>query len=241
MRRLGAEPRPDPAVNPMSSPAKRRLASAALVVLIILGADAAPPVISPLPAPVRDGHLPVETALAQRRSIREYRDEPLPLAAVAQLMWAAQGLSHPEGFRTAPSAGALYPLEVIAVVGRVDGLTPGVYRYRPASHSLVLVGEGDQRRAVAAAALGQDWMEQAPLIVVLSACYERTTRKYGARGIRYAHLEAGHAAQNLCLQAVALRLGTAVVGAFDDAVLQVRLGLAEDEQPLSLIPVGRPR
>jgi len=225
----------------MTAGSKRRLAAGVLGVLVILRGDAAPPVIPPLPAPVRDGHLPVEAALAQRRSTREFRDEPLSLALAGQLLWAAQGVSHPEGFRTAPSAGALYPLELVAVVGRVEGLAPGIYRYRPQNHSLILLAGGDQRRLVAAAALSQDWMEQAPLIVIISAFYERTTRKYGARGLRYAHLEAGHAAENLCLQAVALRLGSTVVGAFDDSVLQARLPLAADEQPLAVIPVGRPR
>jgi SagB-type dehydrogenase family enzyme len=196
---------------------------------------------SPLPAPVRDGPLPVETALAERRSVREFRDEMLPIADLAQLLWAAQGIRNPEGFRTAPSAGALYPLEVYAVVGRVENLAPGVYRYRPSDHSLVRVADGDRRARVAEAALKQTWMQGAPLIVVLAAVFDRTTHKYGPRGMRYVHMEAGHAGENLCLQAVARKLGTTVVGAFDDAALQAALNLPPEEQPLALIPVGRPR
>lgn len=220
---------------------RRRFAFWLLAAVCVLRSQAAPTMNSPLPAPVRDGPLPVETALAERRSVREFRDEMLPIADLAQLLWAAQGIRNPEGFRTAPSAGALYPLEVYAVVGRVENLAPGVYRYRPSDHSLVRVADGDRRARVAEAALKQTWMQGAPLIVVLAAVFDRTTHKYGPRGMRYVHMEAGHAAENLCLQAVARKLGTTVVGAFDDAALQAALNLPPEEQPLALIPVGRPR
>lgn len=221
--------------------AKRRLSPLAFAIIVAVRSNAVPPPTLTLPAPVRDGRLPVETALSERRSVREFRNEPLPLADVSQLLWAAQGVNRPDGGRTAPSAGALYPLEVYAVVGRVENLAPGVYRYRPQNHTLALVVDGDKRAGVAAVALGQSWVQEAPLVVVIAAVYERTTRKYGQRGQRYVHMEAGHAGENLCLQAVALKLGTTVVGAFDDAALQKLLNLPLDEQPLALIPVGRPK
>ncbi len=220
---------------------RRRLLLLAFAVVMAAGSNTVPPTITTLPAPARDGSLSVETALRERRSLREFRNEPLSLRDLSQLMWATQGISNPEGGRTAPSAGALYPLEVYAVIGRVENLAPGVYRYRPRDHALAQVSSGDRRAGVAAAALEQSWIQEAPVVVVIAAVYGRTTRKYGLRGHRYVHIEAGHAGENLCLQAVALKLGATVVGAFDDAALQTLLNLPREEQPLALIPVGRPR
>jgi SagB-type dehydrogenase family enzyme len=194
-----------------------------------------------LPEPTLRGEVSVERALALRRSVRAFAPEPLPVSAVSQLLWAAQGLTDPAGLRAAPSAGALYPLEVHLVVGAVSGLRPGVYRYQPRRHRLVLGPEGDSRAAVAEAALGQDWMAGAPAIVLLAAVYQRTARKYGERAVRYVHMEVGHAAQNLYLQAGALGLGTTMVGAFRDDELARVLALPREAAPLALLPVGRPR
>jgi SagB-type dehydrogenase family enzyme len=182
----------------------------------------------------------LERVLQVRRSIREYSRKPLTHDELAQLLWAAQGVTGPEGLRTAPSAGALYPLEVDVVIGDVDGLPSAIYRYDPDRHELVLTREGDRRRELGAAALGQDCVEAGAAVIALAAVYERTTGKYGERGIRYVHMEVGHAAQNVCLEAAALGLGAVVVGAFEDAAVKRVLGLARDEEPLSLIPVGRP-
>ena len=194
-----------------------------------------------LPRPSHAGEVSVERALAVRRSVRAFAPEPLPLAAVSQLVWAAQGVTDPAGLRTAPSAGALYPLELHLVAGAVSGLRPGVYRYDPGRHQLRLESEGDPRPRVAAAALAQDWVAEAPAIVVLSSVAERTVRKYGERGTRYVHMEVGHAAQNVYLQATALGLGTTMVGAFRDEELARALGLAGDVKPLALLPIGKPR
>ncbi|MDR7475870.1 MAG: SagB/ThcOx family dehydrogenase, partial [Armatimonadota bacterium] len=152
-----------------------------------------------------------------RRSIREFKPGPLTLPEVAQLLWAAQGTTDPqEGFRTAPSAGATYPLEVYLAVGRVQKLAEGVYRYSPAAHALARLREGDVRQALADAALGQRCVGEGAAVLVLAAVYERTAQRYGDRGIRYVHMEVGHAAQNVYLQGVTLGLGTVVVGAFHD-------------------------
>jgi SagB-type dehydrogenase family enzyme len=194
-----------------------------------------------LPKPSHDGETSLESALRRRRSVREFSNLPLTLAEVSQLLWAAQGVTDPEGKRTAPSAGALYPLEVFLVAGRVDGLPAGVYRYRPRGHELARVIEGDRRAKLASAALDQTWMKDAPVAMVITAVYERTAAKYGRRAERYVHIEVGHTAQNVHLQAVALRLGTVVVGAFDDAEVKRVLALADDEQPLCLMPIGKPR
>jgi SagB-type dehydrogenase family enzyme len=199
---------------------------------------AAPDALS-LPPPRPASAVSVEAALASRHSVRHFADAPLNLADTAQLLWAAQGITRAEGLRTAPSAGALYPLEIYLVAGTVAALPAGIYRYLPEHHRLVHAVAGDRRRELAAAALRQSWMADAPAILVIAAVVRRTSVKYGERGERYVHIEAGHAAQNVCLQAVALGLGTTVVGAFSDAGVKRVLGLAEEE-PLLLVPVGKP-
>jgi len=201
-----------------------------------------------LPYPRLRGTVSVEEALANRRSVREYRDEPITLEELGQLLWAAYGISETRyGLRTAPSAGAQYPLEVYAVVGerRVaagDGyLAAGVYHYEPHRHSLTLRKSGDFRRELYRAALDQQWVLEAPVSIVFTAVFARTTRVYGERGrLRYVPMDLGHAAQNVYLQATALGLGTVAVGAFyDDDVAEI-LGLSEEETPLYIMPVGKP-
>jgi len=192
-----------------------------------------------LPEPRYDSNVSIEEALLKRRSIREYIGDPLTLQEVSQLLWAAQGITDLRGFRTAPSAGALYPLEVYVVVGHIENLAKGVYKYKPNEHELVKVLDGDKREELAKAALGQAWVKETAINLVITAVYKRTTVKYGDRGIRYVHMEAGHAAQNLCLQATAMDLGTVTIGAFYDEQVKEVLNLPEDEQPLYIIPVGK--
>lgn len=197
------------------------------------------PIELKLPEPRHDSDVSLEKALLKRRSARDYTGESLTLNEVSQLLWAAQGITDPRGLRTAPSAGATYPLETYLVVGDVGNVTPGVYRYDPSRHKLVMVLDGDLRADLAAAALGQSFVEEGAINIVFTAIYERTTRRYGDRGIRYVHMEAGHAAQNIYLQASALNLGTVVVGAFHDDRVREILSLPQQEQPLYIIPVGR--
>ncbi len=192
-----------------------------------------------LPEPRYDGGVSVEEALLERRSVRSYAGEPLSLETVSQLLWAAQGITDPRGFRAAPSAGATYPLEVYLFAGDVSGVAQGIYRYLPEQHELVLVVAGDRRGDLARAALNQQWVADGAIDIVFTAVYERTTAGYGERGIRYVHMEVGHAAQNVYLQAVSLRLGTVVIGAFDDGRVAEILKLAEDEVPLYIMPVGK--
>jgi SagB-type dehydrogenase family enzyme len=163
----------------------------------------------------------------------------LSLEDISQLLWAAQGITSDWGGRTAPSAGALYPLEVYLVVGDVDGLETGVYKYQPQEHALVRVGDGDVRSELASAALGQSCVARGAVDIIIAAVYERTTGKYGDRGVRYVHMEAGHAAQNICLEAVVLDLGTVTVGAFSDEGVKGILDMPESEAPLYIMPVGR--
>ena len=192
-----------------------------------------------LPEPRFDSDVSLEQSLLQRRSTRSYTGESLTLPDVSQLLWAAQGVTDDRGFRTAPSAGGLYPLEVYIVAGNVENLAPGIYKYGPDLHELIPVVAGDRRSELADAALGQAWVKEGALAIVFTAAYERTTGKYGERGIRYVHIEAGHAAQNLCLQAAAMDLGVVTVGAFHDEKVLELLNLPGDEQPLYVIPVGR--
>lgn len=196
-----------------------------------------------LPEPKYDSNTSVEEAILQRRSIRSYTDEPLSLQDISQLVWAAQGITEPaKGKRAAPSAGATYPLEVYVVVGAngVTGLVDGVYRYDPVEHQLENVLKGDMRSSLADAALGQSWVREAPVNIVIVAVYERTTGRYGDRGIRYVHIEVGHVGQNLYLQAEARGLGMVVVGAFSDDEVQQLLQLPADQKPLYILPIGHP-
>ena len=193
-----------------------------------------------LPAPELYPQASLGEALQRRRSVRDYTGQSLSLQQVAQLLWAAQGSNHPTGLRTAPSAGALYPLDVLLVTGKVTGLDEGVYRYHPTQHALELHHRGDPRARLARAAYGQSWLAGAAAVLVVTASYERTTRKYGERGRRYVHIEVGHAAQNALLQAAALGLGAGVVGAFDDDAVARLLDLPASEHPLYLLPVGWP-
>jgi SagB-type dehydrogenase family enzyme len=192
-----------------------------------------------LPKPKMEGDVSIERALQERRSKRKYAPDPVRLADASQLLWAAQGITDTrEGLRTAPSAGALYPLELYLVAGNIENLADGVYRYIPRQHELTKTGDGDRRRALAKVAFDQSWIQEAAGLLVFSAVPDRITRKYGKRGMRYVYMEAGHAAQNVYLQAVSLGLATVVVGAFEDDNVKRVVGLEED--PLYLMPFGRP-
>lgn len=192
-----------------------------------------------LPVPRYSSNVSVEKALLKRRSIREYKNEGLTLKELSQLLWAAQGITDAEGFRTAPSAGALYPLEVYVAVGNVEGINQGIYKYVPDGHKLVKIKGEDVREKLRKAAFCQLCISRAPIDIVFVGAYERTTGKYGRRGIRYVHMEVGHAAQNVYLQAEALNLGTVVIGAFDDEEVKKILGIPQDENPLCIMPVGK--
>ena len=193
-----------------------------------------------LPHPDVSGGMMLEQAIARRRSIREFDGAPVSLAELGQILWAAQGVTHPRGLRAVPSAGALYPLELYVILAGTDGLKAGVYHYRPRPHGLGQVAEGDFRADFAAAALMQEWVARAGVIVVISAVPERTTSKYGRRGRRYVGIEVGHCAQDISLQAVALGLGATEVGAFDDDAVSRLLRLPRDQEPVSSVAIGRP-
>ena len=188
-----------------------------------------------LPKPKEKGEVSIEETLNKRRSIRDYKHGVLKLEEVSQLLWAAAGKNLYR--RTYPSAGATYPLEVYLISGEVEGINPGVYHYIYSKHSLEKIKDQDVRRQLCKASLDQSMIEEAQVDFIIAADYQRTTGYYGQRGIRYVHMEVGHVGQNLSLQAIALNIGTVMIGAFDDKsvkdILQIK------EEPLYIIPAGR--
>lgn len=193
-----------------------------------------------LPPHLSKGAMTVEEALDKRRSRRVYSDAPLMLEDVAQILWAAQGITHKRGgLRTAPSAGALYPLELYLISGDVEGLAAGLYHYQPVGHKLIRLKDGDLRDKLTWAVLFQNWIQNAPAIVVISAVYQRSEEKYEEMAERYVHIEVGHVSQNIYLQATSRKLATVFVGAFGDLKIQKILGLPADHIPVGLMPLGQ--
>jgi SagB-type dehydrogenase family enzyme len=185
-----------------------------------------------LPEPRTDGQTSLEQAFGMRGSVREFDGEPLTLGELGQLLWAAQG-QREEG-RNAPSAGGLYPLELYVAHG------DGIYHYRSDGHEVAAVSGTDIREPLAAAALDQRAFHSAPAVVAITGVNERMARKYGGRAEQYVLIEAGHAAQNLLLQAAVLGIGAVPNGAFDDARVAELFELPRGTTPLYLIPIGRP-
>lgn len=191
-----------------------------------------------LSSPTVKGSISVEEAILKRRSIRSFSSKELSLNQISQLLWSAQGITARGGglaFRSAPSAGALYPMEVY--IAKTDG----IFHYLPEGHKLEMISPRDVRKELSKASWGQDFVYQAPVDIVLCAVYSRITSKYGERGIRYAHIEAGHIAENIHLQAVSMSLGSVPVGAFDDDEVKKILSVSNDCEPLYIIPVGYPK
>jgi SagB-type dehydrogenase family enzyme len=202
-----------------------------------------------LPEPKTDGETSVEQALGNRRSIRTYTDTPLTLAEISQLLWAAYGITMPiedgpdflrGGLRTAPSAGARYPLDLYIVARNVEGLRAGVYWYKSETHQLVTIASEDRWEALSEAGFYQSHFETATAALVYSAVFERNTSKYGERGReRYVCMDLGHSAENVYLQAYALKIGTCAVGAFGDIALKQAVGMTKPEEPLYIMPLGK--
>jgi len=186
-----------------------------------------------LPPPRYDSEVSIEKALAERRSIRSYKEEPLTLNELSQILWAAQGITEPKkGLRTAPSARALFLVEVYVLPGNVTNLPMGIYKYQPQGHELVKIADGD-KKAELFKAVGQAPIKNAPAVLVFSGLSEKTQRP------TWMYLEAGHAAQNVYLQAVSLKLGAVVMGGFKDEDVRKVLNLSEKEQPLYIMPIGK--
>jgi SagB-type dehydrogenase family enzyme len=201
-----------------------------------------------LPSPSQKGDVSLEETIAKRRSIRHFTSEAISQLQLSQILWAAQGITDTRlKYRSAPSAGATYPLEIFVVCGRngIEDMADGIYHYHIDSHSLALRYSGDVRLELAKAALDQEYIYEAPVDIIICAVYSRTLVGYGDRGERYVHIEVGHAGQNIYLQATALGLATVAIGAFDDERVGKVLGLDREYKPLSIMepsyimPVGR--
>lgn len=177
--------------------------------------------------------------LGNRKSVRRYKKEPVYINELSKLLWATYGLVNKKR-HVVPSAGATFPVEVFIFVKNVEGLRPGVYKYIEQDHSLILIKEGDYSRELARACLDQSWVREAPLNIVITAIYEKTTGWYGERGFRYIYMEAGHIGQNIYLAATEMNLGTVAIGAFNDEDIARLLGLGEEYIVLYVFPVGRP-
>jgi SagB-type dehydrogenase family enzyme len=204
---------------------------------------AAPPALATgevlrLPVARTDGSMSLEKTLAQRRSVREFTATPLKLEEAAQLLWAAQGVTGPNGKRTAPSARARYPLELVLVANNVEGLEPGAYRYQPATHTLQPLARAEAGKQLLPPT-SQPHMAQAAAVFVFAAVYSRMGT--GDRARRWVDYEAGLATQNLLLEAVACGLGSVVTGTFDADAVKKATALRDEEELIILIPVGRPR
>ena len=206
-------------------------------------------IIIELPEPRLDSEISIEETLQKRRSIRKYSDDPLTMEEVSQILWAAYGITKPYpdgpaflrgGLKTAPSAGATYPLEIYLVAGNVIELSAGIYKYKPEDHSIFKISDGDVRKELAKAALEQPWVLKAPASIVYSAVFSRTTDFYGDRGReRYVCMDLGHSAENVYLQAVALDMGTVAIGAFSDIKVKLLINMTREEEPIYIMPLGK--
>ncbi|MEJ2627324.1 MAG: SagB/ThcOx family dehydrogenase [bacterium] len=190
-----------------------------------------------LPSPELDSETSIEKALAQRRSVRDFTDQTLDNKQISQLLWSAQGITAEWGGRTAPSAGATYPIEIYIAVNNSESLIPGLYKYENTNHSLWLIKKGSLGKKLSQACLGQESIQEAPVAIIITAVLQRTAVRYGERAQRYVYMEAGHVGQNIYLQAESLGLGTVVIGAFHDDQVQEVLGI--NEEVMIIMPVGR--
>ncbi len=200
-----------------------------------------------LPQPEKEGVVSIEESLNNRRSRRQFQDKAISMEDLSQVLWAAYGVTFPianvpalrGGLRTAPSAGGLYPLEIYVVVGKVEGLEPGLYKYLPKGHQITKIIDTDIRKELRSAAVGQKIIEEAPISLVYTAVFSRTTDKYKERGReRYVWIDLGHSAENVYLQVEALGLGTCAIGAFIDDNVAKLLKLPKEEEPLYIMPIG---
>ncbi len=191
-----------------------------------------------LPAPHKQGFISLEEVLYKRRSVRDYRKEPITLYHLSQILWAAQGITSEYGYRTAPSAGALYPIEIYFSAENVESIDSGIYKYDPLNHQIICLKFGFYNQQLYKACLYQPHVADAAVVLIISAVFERTTQKYGERGMRYVFIEAGHVSQNVYLQATALGLGAVSIGAFEEEMIKEIAGIKEE--PIYVMCIGVP-
>jgi len=224
----------------------RSIASASLLTLFLIAISASfassqEASIIKLPEPRTDGGISVEKALAERRSIRSFKDEPLTLQQISQLLWAAQGVTDDKGHRTSPSAMTSYPLEVYLLAGNITGLPAGVYHYLPQGHNLTTVSLGNKIDQLFSSASGgrADWRAGSPAVIVITGVFERVNKIPGQDLSRFVYVEAGTASENLLLEVVSLGLGATYTAGFDENKTREYLGLSQGEEPIGILPVGK--
>lgn len=182
----------------------------------------------------------LDQTLKQRKSVREFQPKSISMGQLSYLLWASTGVQRIEDgyeFRTAPSAGALYPIETYIVANNVRTLEAGLYHYSIRSHQLEQLRTDDLRLQIAGAALGQGMCAAAAAVFVWTAIFERCKWKYGQRAYRYIYLDAGHIAENLALAATSLNLGSCEIGALYDAQSNAILGVEDDEESIIYMAV----
>ena len=190
-----------------------------------------------LKKPLFKSSVSVEEALKARRSVRDYSDKPLTLDEISQLLWAGQGITNERGFRTNPSAGAAFPMELYLASHNITGIAPGLYHYSPHKETLTLVKEGSLRDQITSTEMYQKCVRNSAAVIIISGDFKRMANRHGVRNFRFVNMEAGSIFQSIGLQAQTLNLGTVVVGAFKEYELKKILGIKED--PLVIMPLGR--
>lgn len=205
-----------------------------------------------LPAPSFDGSTSVENALLTRRSERVYLQNAIKFEDLSQILWAAQGVTREidtvprvfigekwfGGVRTAPSAGALFPIELYIAAGNVENIDPGLYKYNALNHTLIKIMDGDKREEVRKAALGQSAVKNGPACIIVAANIGRTEYKYKSRASQYVYIESGAVCQNIYLQCNTLGIGTVLIGAIREDPMKIALGLPDSETPIAVMPIG---
>lgn len=205
-----------------------------------------------LPAPSFGSNTSIEKALLTRRSERIYKQDAIKLKDLSQILWAAQGVTMKidtvpgwwvgqewlGGVRTAPSAGALFPIELYIAVGDVENLDQGLYKYNALNHTIIKIADGDKREEVRKAALGQSAVGNGPACIIITANFGRTEYKYESRATQYVYIESGAVCQNIYLQCNSLSIGTVMIGAIREEPMKVALGLPDSETPIGVMPIG---
>jgi len=182
----------------------------------------------------------IKEAIKNRRSVRDYKDDPLTIQDVTQLLFAAQGTTNPENnLRATPSAGATYPIEIYLVAGNVTKLEPGIYKYKNQTNELLKITNGDKRKKLCNATLSQPCVKNSTAVIVICTVLQRTIQKYGEQAKKYVYMEVGAVAENIYLQAESLNIGTVFVGAFNDNKVKNIINAETDEEPLCIMPLGK--
>ena len=194
-----------------------------------------PQIDLPSPSEIDEVSIDLRKVIEERKSVRTYHEKPLSLVELSWLLWCTQGIKQisdrPSTIRTVPSAGARHSFETYLIINRVNGLKPGLYRFLATKHKL-LVLDLDETLVdkFSAANWSSEMLSNSAVIFIWVAISDRMTYKYGNRGFRYLHLDAGHVCQNLYLASEAIECGSCAVGGFYDDAVNALLNLDGEEK-----------